>query len=278
MGSIEIVWSNNFEDAMTKIAVMMETFPIVAVDTEFPGFLHNTPRAASESERYDDLKYNVDRMKIIQLGITLFDRFGVIGGVWQINFCNFDPDLDDHVSSSIELLKRNGIDLVKNKRDGVDAYTFADKFCEILVRYGRDRVRWVTFHGLYDLAYMLKIVIRDELPSSIMGYVEHIGHVFGRVYDVKFMAKYCHGLLDGELGLEKLAKLLDVERFGEAHQAGSDSLLTAATFSKMKVVYGLPEMMFEGFLYGISARIKRPRPMIAVLPPPPQPILLGYIR
>ncbi|CAK9173612.1 unnamed protein product [Ilex paraguariensis] len=237
---------------------MMESFPIVAVDTEFPGFLHNTPRAASESERYDDLKYNVDRMKIIRLGITLFDRFGVVGGVWQINFCNFDPDLDDH-----------------NKRDGVDVYTFADKFCEILVRYGRDRVRWVTFHGLYDLAYMLKIVIRDELPSSIMGYVEHIGHVFGHVYDVKFMAKYCHGLLDGELGLEKLAKLLNVERFGEAHQAGSDSLLTAATFSKMKGVYGLPERMFEGFLYGISARIKRPRPMIAFLPQPPQPILLG---
>ncbi|CAK9165375.1 unnamed protein product [Ilex paraguariensis] len=272
MGSIEIVWSNNFEDAMTKIAVMMETFPIVAVDTEFPGFLHNTPRAASESERYDDLKYNVDRMKIIQLGITLFDRFGVVGGVWQINFCNFDPDLDDHVSSSIVLLKRNGIDLVKNKRDGVDVYTFADKFCEILGSVGD------TFHGLYDLAYMLKIVIRDELPSSIMGYVEHIGHVFGRVYDVKFLAKYCHGLLDGELGLEKLAKLLDVERFGEAHQAGSDSLLTAATFSKMKGIYGLPEKMFEGFLYGISARIKRPRPLVVVLPPPAPPILLGYIR
>ena len=41
-------------------------------------------------------------------------------------------------------------------------------------------------------------------------------------------------------GLNKLAEDLDVERVGPMHQAGSDSLLTASTFFKLRSVY------FEG--------------------------------
>jgi CCR4-NOT transcription complex subunit 7/8 len=52
-------------------------------------------------------------------------------------------------------------------------------------------------------------------------------------FDVKQMARYCPGDLRGGLGF--VALKLGVERAGgEAHQAGSDSLLTCHTFLKMK--------------------------------------------
>ena len=95
------------------------------------------------------------------------------------------------------------------------------------------------------------------MPCSVTEFAEMAGHAFRHVYDVKFMAKYCNGLMDGALGLERLSKILTVERLGEAHQAGSDSLLTARVFLKMMKVYDpLEEEKFEGFLYGIEAKIE----------------------
>ena len=46
--------------------------------------------------------------------------------------------------------------------------------------------------------------------------------------------KFC-GSLHG--GLNKLAETLEVERIGPQHQAGSDSLLTAATFLKLAATF-----------------------------------------
>ena len=40
-------------------------------------------------------------------------------------------------------------------------------------------------------------------------------------------------------GLNKLAEDLEVERIGPEHQAGSDSLLTQATFYKMRQLFSL---------------------------------------
>ena len=46
--------------------------------------------------------------------------------------------------------------------------------------------------------------------------------------------KACEGLKGG---LNKLAEDLEVERIGPEHQAGSDSLLTQATFFKMRQMF-----------------------------------------
>ncbi|KAG8080391.1 hypothetical protein GUJ93_ZPchr0007g4864 [Zizania palustris] len=56
------------------------------------------------------------------------------------------------------------------------------------------------------------------------------------LYDVKEMARHCPNDLRG--GLELVARKLGVRRIvGEAHQAGSDSLLTCQTFIKMRECY-----------------------------------------
>ena len=62
--------------------------------------------------------------------------------------------------------------------------------------------------------------------------------------------KFCNSLHGG---LNKLAELLEVERVGICHQAGSDSLLTSAAFRKMKHVFfnGSTEK-YTGVLYGLD--------------------------
>jgi hypothetical protein len=35
---------------------------------------------------YEQIKRNVEEMKIIQLGITLSDQLGKVQGTWQFNF------------------------------------------------------------------------------------------------------------------------------------------------------------------------------------------------
>ncbi|KAG5564493.1 hypothetical protein RHGRI_000614 [Rhododendron griersonianum] len=175
-GGLDIrdVWMSNFRNEMARIDSRLGTYNMI----EFPGFLRNTPWEASEEARYRDLKFNVDRLKPIQLGLTVFNNEGRIGGSWQFNFNDFDVTTDLQVGASIRLIA---------------TYT----------------------------------------PDSVVEFAKKVGEVLGSVYDVKFMAKYCNGLMDGLLGLEKLSKILMVERVGAAHQAGSDSLLTARVFSKM---------------------------------------------
>jgi CCR4-NOT transcription complex subunit 7/8 len=64
--------------------------------------------------------------------------------------------------------------------------------------------------------------------------------------------KFCNNLHGG---LKNLAKLLDVQRIGPEHQAGSDSLLTSLTFIKLANrffagVEGASKHM--GVLYGLG--------------------------
>lgn len=57
-------------------------------------------------------------------------------------------------------------------------------------------------------------------------------------------------------GLNKLAEDLDIERVGPMHQAGSDSLLTSATFFKLRKVYfdgKIDDSKYLGILYGLGS-------------------------
>ncbi|KAJ9146391.1 hypothetical protein P3X46_028662 [Hevea brasiliensis] len=181
------------------------------MDSEFPGFLRKTHRRSDELSAFADMKFNVDNMKIIQLGIALSDENGIIAGTWEFNF-------------------------------------------KFLIE-----TEWLTFHGLYDSAYMVKLVTKKPLPVSMLDFTEIIATLFGCCeLDVKYMARFYDDLHRGELGLEKLAKILGDKRVGGSHQAGSDSLLTARVFARMKTMYGIEESRFVGFLYGVTSRICEP--------------------
>ncbi|KAF2324040.1 hypothetical protein GH714_006331 [Hevea brasiliensis] len=208
---------------------------VVSMDSEFPGFLRKTPRRSDELSAFADMKFNVDNMKIIQLGITLSDENGIIAGTWEFNFKFLIETEVFYDPKSIEFLKESGIDFEELRINGIDQLFFSNMFTHVLSRH-RD-LKWLTFHGLYDLAYMVKLVTKKPLP---------------------YMARFYDDLHRGELGLEKLAKILGVKRVGGSHQAGSDSLLTARVFARMKTMYGIEESRFVGFLYGVTTRICEP--------------------
>ncbi|KAL8171613.1 hypothetical protein V2J09_023417 [Rumex salicifolius] len=227
--TIEIreVWQENLEDEFSMIRNIVDEYPYVAMDTEFPGIVIRP--VGNFSSNYDfnylTLKSNVDMLKLIQLGLTFSDEQGNLPTcgtgkhcIWQFNFREFNLDTDVFANDSIELLTESGIDFSKNNEQGIDVRRFG----ELLMSSGvvlNDNVQWVTFHSGYDFGYLLKLLTCQNLPDTQIEFFKLIKAYFPTVYDIKHLMKFCNSLHGG---LNKLAELLDVERVGVSHQAGSD--------------------------------------------------------
>merc|ERR1711884_524915 len=74
-----------------EICHLVQKYPFVAMDTEFPGIVAKPVGSFSSADeyKYQLVKCNVDLLKLIQLSITLFDGSGNLPkGVctWQFNF------------------------------------------------------------------------------------------------------------------------------------------------------------------------------------------------
>ncbi|KAG6759378.1 hypothetical protein POTOM_035854 [Populus tomentosa] len=232
------VWAENLVAEFSLIKEAISRFSFISLDTEFPGtlFLSNLDKSllsqAPPSHNYRLMKYNVDLLKIIQLGMTLSDSQGNLPSFgtefhyfWQFNFRDFNIEHDPYNDESIGLLERQGIDLKKNREKGIDSSDFA----------------WM-------------ILTRRELPCDMASFLGMVSFFFGvRVYDTKFMMGSIGGLRGG---LERVAKLLGVERTtGSRHQAGSDSLLTQQTFVRFKDSYANLDLEnlngCEGMIFGL---------------------------
>jgi CCR4-NOT transcription complex subunit 7/8 len=151
------VWQDNLEAEMEFIREMVERFPFVAMDTEFPGVVAKpvptTFKNGKERQEwnYRAMKMNVDMLKLIQLGLTFTDAAGALpvwGGercVWQFNFKGFRLADDVYNQDSIELLTKSGIDFQQHEQRGIDPFRFG----ELLMSSGvvlNDDITWVTFH------------------------------------------------------------------------------------------------------------------------------------
>ncbi|KAB2627914.1 CCR4-associated factor 1-like protein 7 [Pyrus ussuriensis x Pyrus communis] len=258
--SIEIreVWNDNLDEEFALIRDIVLKYPYVAMDTEFPGVvLRPVGDFKNINEfNYKTLKDNVDMLKLIQLGLTFFDENGNLPTlstenqyIWQFNFREFNVSEDIYASDSIELLRQCGIDFKKNNEKGIDV----NRFGELLMSSGlvlSDNVYWVTFHSGYDFGYLLKLLTCRSLPDTQTEFFNLIKVYFPVLYDIKHLMKFCNSLHGG---LNKLAELLEVERVGVCHQAGSDSLLTACTFRKLRDTFfsGSAEK-YSGVLYGLG--------------------------
>jgi CCR4-NOT transcription complex subunit 7/8 len=115
-----------------------------------------------------------------------------------------------------------------------------------------------SFHSGYDFAYLLKILTCSPLPPDEESFFDLVRTYFPCIYDIKYMMKSCKNLKGG---LSELAENLDVKRIGPQHQAGSDSLLTCATFFKLRQLYFdncIDNSKYLGVLYGLGVPYQNP--------------------
>ena len=236
---------------------------------------------------YQTLRCNVDLLKVIQLGITLFNEEGDTppahptdeNGLpvhqnnlmpcpctWQFNF-QFSRDLDMYNQDSIDFLIHAGLDFDMHEKNGIDPKAFG----AVLVSSGLtciDDVRWISFHSGYDFAYLVKLMLIDPLPDDEQEYRKYLSIFFPSIYDIKYMIKTAArseelsqdatkilNSLGQKSGLQDLANELEIKRIGSAHQAGSDSLLTGKIFWEVKrSIFGgnIDDEKYLGHVWGLN--------------------------
>lgn len=238
---IREVWEDNLEAEFALIRKVVDDYPYIGMDTEFPGVVARPVGTFKNTGEYyyQTVRNNVDMLKLIQLGMTFSDENGNLPSlgtdeyfVWQFNFREFSIHDDLFAQDSIELLQQSGIDFDDMANRGIDLQHFGELLISSGIVLEPDRT-WLTFHSGYDFGYLLKAVICQPLPATEYEFFELLQLYFPVFYDMKYMMKFCdlHG------GLSRVAEVLDVQRIGPQHQAGSDSLLTTLTFVKLKNEY-----------------------------------------
>ena len=231
-GIIE-VYEDNFIEEMKNLSRLLEEYNYAGMDTEFPGTVYNVDNM-TEDFYYRTLKRNVDKLKLIQLGITLKNEKGEYPKnypyhTWQFNL-EFDKNTEPSHPSSMNLLKQCGIDFDKLKKRGINHNVFAQYFMTSNLVLNPD-IKWVSFQGAYDFGYLLKLLLGTNLPEKEEDFIQLLNLYFINYYDIRILIK---GNDNMQRGLNRLADQLDVNREGKIHQAGSDSVVTIDVFFKLK--------------------------------------------
>jgi len=164
---------------------------------------------------YQCLRTNVDLLKVIQIGLTLFNEDGdtpparpistesvemgaavgarrgnqgVLPCSWQFNF-QFSLKDDMYNQTSIESLVSAGIDFAAMDRDGIDP----NEFAALLIPSGLvcfENIHWISFHGGYDFGYLTKLLHCKPLPSDEIEFDQIMKLYFPSTYDVKHLMKH----------------------------------------------------------------------------------------
>jgi len=192
-------------------------------------------------------------LKLIQVGITICDHDGNFPpdiATWQFNL-KFDLTADQYSNESIALLSNSGINFESLAHNGIPL----DIFGEYLITSGlllNDDVYWVSFHGAYDFAYLLKVITGLPLPENETTFFECLKLYFPHYFDIRYLVRYVDNLRGS---LSKLGQELNINRIGIQHQAGSDSILTSEIFFRLKSDYFSTEFLRsdKNVLFGFGA-------------------------
>lgn len=250
---IRNVWADNLDREMDRLCHLVDRYPYLSMDTEFPGVVARPIGhfLNAADYHYQLLRCNVDLLKLIQLGITFANEEGRLPeGVctWQFNF-QFSLRDDMYLQESIELLANAGIDFNEHEERGINIQHFGERLISsgfVLFKH----IRWISFHSGFDFAYLLKLLTCKPLPLEEADFFDLLRLYFPGIYDIKYLMKSCKTLKGG---LQEVAKDLKVERIGPQHQAGSDSLLTCQVFFQMRQQFfadKIDDSKYLGYLFG----------------------------
>ena len=229
--TIRNVWRHNLEEEIKRIAHLVQHYPVVAMDTEFPGIVFHVD-GEREDLAYQTVRVNVNHLKMIQLGITLATEDGDLPqptSTWQFNF-EFNLEEDYYSQDSIDLLKSSGIEFSLHKDFGIPPRDFAALFITSGLVLNED-VKWVSFHSAYDFGYLLRVLTDELLCDAESDFLVKLKLYFQEFYDIKLMVSSEERMKGG---LNRLADMLRVTRVGQAHQAGSDALVTLDIFNRVR--------------------------------------------
>jgi CCR4-NOT transcription complex subunit 7/8 len=274
--TIRSVWKENLLSEFQLLRQYIVTHKYVSMDVEFPGVVARPIAGAPGSTKdltapYETLRCNVDLLNPIQVGFSLADQDGnlpVIDGVecggWQFNF-KFSLTEDMFATESIDLLERAGVEFDFLEDHGVSHQQFG----ELLISSGLvldEDVTFITFHGGYALAYLLKLMTCKDMPTNLDQFVEAINLYLPSNWDIRYCMyrnkpHWAGGSLDNlgaEFGIKR-------ENTMAAHQAGSDAFMALKVFFAMRSAK-LMSPSSEGSIYALE-----PRPRSA----PPSPAGTG---
>ncbi|KIX97963.1 uncharacterized protein Z520_06041 [Fonsecaea multimorphosa CBS 102226] len=294
---IRNVWKHNLKEEMATLRQLVDVYPYIAMDTEFPGIVARPigQFTTKADYHYQTLRCNVDLLKMIQLGITLFKPDGTLPPpdaapsqksqfhqnalatpcTWQFNF-KFSLETDMYARESTQMLSKAGIDFDRHAKHGIDPNDFGALLISSGLVLDPD-VHWISFHSGYDFGYLMKLMICKPLPEDEVTFHKYLERFFPSLFDIKFILK--HAGVKGQVnsgqplsqeaammvqrimtksGLQDIAEELAVARIGQAHQAGSDSLLTGQVYFKMKekIFNGtIEEEKYRSQVWGLNAQM-----------------------
>lgn len=99
---------------------------------------------------------------------------------------------------------------------------------------------------------MYRVLANTPLPDSEDGFLEDTKMYFPILYDLKYMKEEFDDLKGG---LSRVGDVLCVDRYGQQHQAGSDSWVTGLAYFKLMELYlhGINvEEEFNNVLFGLG--------------------------
>ena len=143
---------------------------------------------------------------------------------------------DQSSIDSICLLENAGIDFDRLLNHGITHNSFAECFFPSGLILN-ENVNWITFHGIYDFAYLLRLASNLPLPNEEIPFYNDLETFFPNFYDTRHLLNNFSWLKGS---LTKIASDLDIQRVGAIHQAGSDSLVTSKLF--YRILESFPEL------------------------------------
>ncbi len=190
----------------------------VCQDIEFPGLVARPMGSfnGKSDYHYQCLRCNVDLLKVIQLGISVFTEDGEsppaaipaadlgldtrrdetrkyagtvlqIPTTWQFNF-DFSFKEDMFSEASVEASRQAGVNFERLETEGIDPFQFG----ALLVSSGMvcdEDVKWISFHAGYDFGYLTKLLLRLPLPETEAEFDEYFRKFFPSFYDIKHLMK-----------------------------------------------------------------------------------------